>query len=102
MKRKTFELSRRIIFALIVLVLVIVVVSTLAEPVALAAGEAIPRYVIASGGGTSSSGAIVIQDTIGQPVVGVSNATGTGMSAGYWYSIVTSTLNQYFLPVISK
>ncbi len=102
MKHKTYERNRRIIFALIVLALVIVVVASQAAPVALAAGEAITRSVTASGGGTSGGGNIVIQDTIGQPVIGMSSNAGTGWSAGYWYSIATSALNKLFLPFVSR
>ena len=51
------------------------------------AQNAVPRDVVASGGGTSSGGGLQLDDTIGQSVIGVISTTGTTHKIGYRYVI---------------
>jgi hypothetical protein len=81
MKRKL------IIGLLLILTAVVALVPSRDVPVALASGEAITKWVIAGGGGSSSSGNITLQDTMGQPIIGPSSGTSTGLYAGYWYAL---------------
>ncbi len=41
--------------------------------------------VIAGGGGSASSGDVTIKDTIGQPVIGLSQAAPMAIGSGFWY-----------------
>ncbi len=48
-------------------------------------GPGVEWSVIAGGGGASSSGAVMLNDTLGQPIVGPSpSGGGTALDAGYW------------------
>jgi hypothetical protein len=47
--------------------------------------------VIANGGGVSSGGNITIKDTIGEPIIGPSTGTATGLYAGFWYEVYHPT-----------
>lgn len=78
-------MKRQIIFGLLLLALVVALATRGETPVALAAGEAINKWVIANGGGESSGDNITIKDTIGQPIIGPSNGGANGLYAGYWY-----------------
>jgi hypothetical protein len=65
-------------------------VALLAVSVALAQGTpAIGWWVISGGGSPSSGGAITLNDTLGQPVVGSSSGGNVSLGAGYWYSAVS-------------
>lgn len=48
-------------------------------------GPVIDWWVLGGGGGAGVSGAVVVNDTLGQPVVGEAGASGLVLAAGYWY-----------------
>ena len=51
----------------------------------LAQEPAIDWWVVAGGGGSASgSGEVALQDTVGQPIVGLASQDGTWLEAGYW------------------
>lgn len=84
-------MKRKILFGLAILLAIIVLAHRSDAPVVYAAGESIDKWVIASGGGVSSGGNIVIQDTIGQPIIATSSGTGIRWSAGFWYQVYQPT-----------
>ena len=47
--------------------------------------------VIAGGGGSTSSGDVTIEDTIGQPVVGASQAGDVAIDSGFWPGLQAAT-----------
>lgn len=49
-----------------------------------AAGWTMTRHVIAGGGGHSQGGGYSLQGTIGQPAIGVSDATRERVWSGFW------------------
>jgi hypothetical protein len=51
---------------------------------AIAQDTKIESHVISGGGGTSSSGSVVLTGTIGQPVAGLSTGGNYRMKAGFW------------------
>jgi hypothetical protein len=46
---------------------------------------AIDWWVLAGGGAPASGGTIVLNDTLGQPIVGSSSGGDVALGAGYWY-----------------
>lgn len=59
---------------------------------ALAQGSAaIEWWVLGSGGGPSSGSTVAINDTLGQPIVGLSSGGGAALGAGYWYDASVPT-----------
>ena len=75
--------KRKFIFLAAVGFLLLVAVGT-----ALALGTASVDWWVFGGGGGSSTGGgdISINDTIGQPVIGLSSGDGVSLQAGYWVS----------------
>ncbi|MBU0495304.1 MAG: hypothetical protein KKA73_22740 [Chloroflexi bacterium] len=64
----------------------------LAGGAALAQGSAaIEWWVLAGGGGRVSSGAVVLYDTLGQPVVGSASGGNITLGDGYWYGTGPAT-----------
>jgi hypothetical protein len=59
-------------------------VSPLVVPSSVAAQNALPRSVIASGGGTSSTPPLSVRATFGQAVAGAASAPGHTVRAGFW------------------
>ncbi len=84
-------MKRGIFFALVILTIIAAFAHSSNVPVAYAAGESIDKWVIASGGGVSNGGNIVIQDTIGQPIIGTANGTATWWNDGFWYQVYKPT-----------
>jgi uncharacterized repeat protein (TIGR01451 family) len=58
----------------------------LGTALATAASPAIGWWVFGSGGAPSSSGAVTMNDTLGQPVIGPSSSGDVSLHAGYWYA----------------
>jgi len=54
-------------------------------------GAAINWQVIAGGGGRATGGAVVLYDTLGQPVIGPANGGNVALKAGYWYGTGPAT-----------
>ena len=99
----THELRTPVVVLLIGLLLV---VALLADHSALArgSGPAVDWWVIA-GGGASATGEgdrVVLHDTLGQPIVGLSSAAGgqIALSAGYWTGAVTQC--RVYLPLVLR
>ena len=65
-----------------VLLVGVVLVTTVAVWAATQTG--IDSDLISAGGGVSTSDAIVVRDSLGQPVVGVSEAGAVRLEAGFW------------------
>lgn len=67
-------------------------------------GPAVDWWVIAGGGASSngSGGDVVLQDTLGQPIVGPSSGDGgqVTLSAGYWAGNVP--LHRIYLPLVLR
>lgn len=84
-------MKRRLVFGLAILIAIALLAHDRDVPIVHAAGESIDRSVIASGGGMSSGGNIMIQDTIGQSVIALASGPGITWSAGYWYQIYRPT-----------
>ena len=65
-------------------------------------GPAVDWWVVAGGGASSngSGGDVVLQDTLGQPIVGPSSGDGgqVALSAGYWAGSVP--LHRIYLPLV--
>ncbi len=60
-------------------------------------------WVFGSGGGQSSSGNVVVNDTIGQPIIGPSNSVTVSLEAGYWLPLSSPhPLHTLYLPCINK
>jgi uncharacterized repeat protein (TIGR01451 family) len=57
----------------------------LGAALAVEATPAIGWWVFGSGGAPSSSGAVTMNDTLGQPVIGRSSSGDVSLHAGYWY-----------------
>jgi hypothetical protein len=57
-------------------------------------GSAVEWWVVSSGGGPSSDGgSVALNDTLGQPVIGLSSSGDVGLSAGYWYALPSAELH---------
>jgi hypothetical protein len=56
--------------------------------------------VMAGGGGKSTSGNIVLQDTIGQPIIGSSSGGNINLNAGFWQ--VLAVRFSTFLPFLKN
>jgi len=61
------------------LLCLLVVGATLAQTT-----PAVNRWVISGEGAPSSSGNVTLNDTLGQPIIGLSSGGGTWLGAGYW------------------
>lgn len=48
-------------------------------------GTKVNRWVVGSAGGPSSAGDVTMNDTLGQPVMGLSDGEAVSLTAGYWY-----------------
>lgn len=67
------------------LLLVVIGLGLVGGAMALAAMmPTIVQHVVSGGGGQSRSAGIEIVDTVGQPVVGTSGASGVRLEAGFW------------------
>ena len=62
-------------------------------------GTVMDWWVVASGGGPSSSGSVTMNSTLGQPLVGQSSGGSVSLSAGYWTTIVEYITN---LPLVLR
>lgn len=57
-------------------------------------GSAVEWWVISGGGGSSSDGgSVALNDTLGQPVIGLSSSGGANLSAGYWHARPSAELH---------
>lgn len=65
----------------------ILIMMLLIASVAVAQNYQIDRYVIASGGGSSSSGNYSVDGTIGQPIVGKASSEDYIIDAGFWVGV---------------
>jgi len=81
------------------LLLAVLAVLALGTVVASANGTTIDWWALSGGGGGASGGGVTLDSTLGQPIAGVSNNTGTWLGAGYWYA---EQPRQIFLPMIQK
>jgi hypothetical protein len=67
------------------------------------ADSRVERYVIAAGGGESSSGNFRVHGTIGQPTVAVLSGGGFTLRGGFWHAEVPpSTLYPLYLPLLLR
>jgi hypothetical protein len=94
-------------------ILVVVLLAGLLFAVAFFAGHGalaqgsgpVVEWWVVAGGGTSSDGTggeVVLQDTLGQPVVGPSSGAGghVALSTGYWTGAVT--YYRVYLPLVLR
>jgi hypothetical protein len=58
-------------------------------------------WVLGAGGGPASGGQIMLNATLGQPVVGTSSGGATMLKAGYWSAAPVSGTGVY-LPLLRK
>ncbi len=77
--------------------------------VAYATSVQITKDVIAGGGDSVTVGNVHIDDTIGQPVVGVSSAGDVVLESGYWHGVegtvvvpTPTPLPRIYLPIYLK
>ncbi len=82
-------------------------VANIAPAVAQNAGEALVNWwVMAGGGEPASAGTVVINDTLGQPVVGASTSADgqVGLEAGYWVGMseVWGGDQHIYLPLVTR
>jgi hypothetical protein len=66
------------------ILLILAILALLTSEVLAEGGYAIPRAVIAGGGGLSAGGQYDLHGTIGQPLAAVSNGGDFDMSSGFW------------------
>lgn len=70
-------------------------------PVLMAAeGAAIDWWVVGGGGGPAADGAVVLNDTLGQPVIGPGSGGSVSLGAGYWY--ITMATHRIYLPLLLR
>ena len=69
-----------------------------------ASNPAIGWQVISGGGASASGGVITINNTLGQPVIGVSSEDNISLGSGYWYGLSGSIdgMNHTYFPVILR
>ena len=67
------------------LALVIGLVEELTAVVLAQDTASIPWWVVAGGGGASSADEVVVNSTLGQPIIGPSGEKPVALGAGYWY-----------------
>ena len=67
----------------IVLSILVVLICLVALPVLAAQSPGIEWYVISSGGGSTTNGDTTLNNTIGQPVAGLSSSD-PGLCSGFW------------------
>jgi len=91
------KLKRLFAILFLLICLVQVIPSASASP---HATNSIDWWVVSSGGGQATAGNILIQDTIGQPLVGVATAPGNQISSGFWF--IEQIENQLHLPLIIR
>lgn len=58
-------------------------------------------YVMAGGGSRGDSAAYVMNGTLGQGIVGISDGTGFQMQSGYWYG-VSRPRHFVYLPLVLR
>ena len=64
-------------------------------------GSAIERWVIGGGGGEASgAGEVVVNSTLGDPIVGPAGDGSVSLGAGYWYG--AETAYTVYLPLVVK
>jgi hypothetical protein len=93
--------AHRIIISLILLSLLLAMSSVVAlawQDPANPEATQIDWWVVAGGGGRSAPGAVVLEDTIGQPLVGEVRTGALSLSSGYW----VGQGGVLFLPVVRK
>lgn len=80
-------MNRRYVAVLIVLFLGLALAFATVTVLAQGGTPAIHWWVIAAGGGPSSGTGVAINDTLGQPIIGLSSSSGdVALGAGYWYA----------------
>jgi len=72
----------------------------LAGVVLAAEGVSIDWRVIAGGGDRAVGGEVVLNGTIGQPIIGVSYGSGLSLRAGYWGGL--PAMYKVFLPMTAR
>ncbi len=83
------------------LLLLLLALGMIATTVAAFNGPGISWDVVACGGGISSDGkGVVIQDTIGQPIVGNSFNSPIELGSGYWEPLALHF--NLFLPMVTR
>ena len=85
--------------ALMLALLLALSIAALGAAFASANGTTIDWWALSGGGGRASGGGVTLDSTLGQPIAGVSNNTGTWLGAGYWYA---EQPLQIYLPMIQK
>lgn len=72
----------------------------------LASGEAVPRYLVSSGGGQISGSSLVLHNAVGQPVVGAVSEEAVTLCSGYWCGAAAPPIEIFtptiYLPFIQK
>ena len=63
-------------------------------------GGSVSRWVIGGGGTDMEAGGVQVRNTLGQPVVGLEQASGDDVCAGFWCRAVA--LYKAFLPAIVR
>jgi hypothetical protein len=86
----------------IFLVFIALVCSTLiAAGIMLDGTPAIVWWLTNAGGETSIAGDVTMNTSLGQPVIGVSDANGISLAAGFWVGTEQTGL-RIFLPQVSR
>lgn len=75
-------MNRRFIWILILALVGLALAAAVVQ--AQSGGPAINWAVIAAGGAPSSGGNVSLNDTLGQPVIGLAGGGNVGLAAGYW------------------
>jgi hypothetical protein len=100
-------MKRKLTLGLLLILIVVAALAAVSGNASIALAKAdttIDKWVVASGGGLATGGNITINDTLGQPIIGPSDSSSSGLRAGYWYLVFRSTSGTiiYYLPIIGK
>ena len=97
---KPLKISLRVWQKTLLFLLLTVVMLGLAGVVLAAEGVSIDWRVIAAGGDRAVGGEVVLNGTIGQPIIGVSYGSGLSLRAGYWGGL--PAMYKVFLPMTAR
>ena len=78
--------SKRVLLAALLGALLILALSAGAAPTD--GGPTIERWLLGSGGGPTGNGAIALNGSFGQPIIGSSTHNDVAMQAGFWQKTV--------------
>ena len=97
---KPLKISLRVWQKALLFLLLTVVMLGLAGAVLAAQVVSVDWRVIAGGGGKTEGARVVLNGTIGQPIIGVSYGSGLSLRAGYWGGL--PAMYKVFLPMTAR